>query len=146
MTVVDDRTAVPAAPVEHRIVPALIGTYRRHQVVYIPCPYWCTEDHMDSPYALEDICHYADMSGVQVSSFLDESTALYNWWVRVESDPASGDPRMRAAHVLMGDDSAEEARLTPEMAEALSDDLISFAAQIRMAALTARQANRVAVA
>lgn len=124
-----------------RLVPARIGTWSRNQIAYIECPTWCTEDHAADPYALEDIAHYADMSGVQVATFLDEHTALYQWWVRIEADPVSEDPRMRAAHVLVGDDSRDEARLTPDMAEELADDLITFAAQIRMAARTARSAS-----
>lgn len=131
--------AAPAAPEpSNRLTPALVGTWSRNQIVYIPCPPWCTEDHAAEPYALEDITHYADMAGVQVSTFLDEDTALYNWWARIESDPASNDPRMRAAHVMVGDDSANEARMTPEMAEAFADDLIKFASQVRSAAYTAR--------
>jgi hypothetical protein len=126
-----------------RLVPALVGTFARNQVAYIPCPSWCTEDHTAEPSALEDVTHYADTDGVEVPSFTDDTTAAYVLLARLESDPVAGDPRMRGAHVLLWEDAAPtEARLTPEMAEELADDLVGFAAHLRHLARTARLANQ----
>jgi hypothetical protein len=134
------------APFTPRLVAALIGRPSRTQTVFVECPSYCTEPHASEPeIAVEDITHYGDMFGVQVPTMLDPDTAIYSWFARLNADPAHHDERMRAAHVLIGDESADEAHLTPAMAEELAGDLIAFAAQIRAAAHTARTANASAV-
>ena len=125
----------------HRLVPARIGTWRRNQIAYISCPSWCSMDHTADPCALEDITHYGDLAGVLVPTLADPDTALFEWYTRVSSDPVSDDPRFRSAHVLVGDGSADEARMTPKMAEEFADDLIRFASQVRTAARIARDAT-----
>jgi hypothetical protein len=138
-------SVTPTVSPGFRLVPARIGTWSRSQIAYIQCPTWCREDHAADPEALEDITHYGDLSaGLTVKSFLNGDTALYCWWARVESDPGSSDARMRATHVLVGDDSAEEARMMPDAADAFADDLVAFAEQVRDLARIARAANRLA--
>jgi hypothetical protein len=136
---------LPAAEPGYRLVPALVGTFTRHQVAYIECPTWCTEDHTAEPSALEDITHYADSDAVEIPSFTDPTTSAYMLYARLEADPVSSDPRVRDTHVLLWEDaSAMEARLTPDMTESLADDLVAFAAQLRQLARAARQHNQVA--
>src|ERR1044072_4095687 len=149
MTVVDERTPASATPVTlppgHRLVPALIGRPGHVQTIGIPCPNWCSQDHVDDwQYDAEDIEHYGPMFGTQVPSVLNEETALYQWYGRVNSDPGSDDPRLRAAHVLVGDCSREDAQLTPDMTDDLADELIAFSLKLRAAARTARLANQTA--
>lgn len=149
MTVVDERVAAPATPVTlppgHRLVPARVGRPGNVQTIGIPCPEWCSQDHVDDwQYDVEDIEHYGPMFGVQVPTVLDEDTALYEWFGRVNSEPGSHDPRLRGTYVLVGDCSREDARLTPDMTDALADELIAFALRLRAAARTAREANQAA--
>ncbi|MFF8659498.1 DUF6907 domain-containing protein [Streptomyces huasconensis] len=132
----------PVAPAPGtRWAPARVGTWSRSQIVYIECPVWCTEDHADSPSALEDITHYGEPEGMTVPSFLGDNDAHYSWWARIECDPASDDERMRAAHLIVGDDSTFEARLTVNMAHELADGLVAFIAAVRGMAHVARVAN-----
>ena len=149
MTVVDERTTAPAAPVTlppgHRLVPARVGRPGRVQTIAIPCADWCTRDHVDDwRYDVEDIEHCGPMFGAQVATLLDEDTALFDWYGRLNSDPGSSDPRLRAAHVIVGDGSRDDAHLTPDMTDELADELIAFALRLRGAARTAREANRAA--
>ncbi|MFJ9633754.1 DUF6907 domain-containing protein [Streptomyces sp. NPDC101175] len=150
MTVVDERTVAPSVSVTAqlspgtRLVPARIGTWAHNQVMPIPCPSWCVEDHLEFPSAFEDISHYGEPQTVAVPSFLGGTDVHYVWWARLESDPAASDERMRAAHLIVGDDSTFEARVSDEMADKLADDLIVFAMQLRQQARAARQANRAA--
>jgi hypothetical protein len=138
----------PATPVTlpagHRLAPARVGRPGSVQTIAIPCPAWCSQDHVDDwQYDVEDIEHYGPMFGVQVSTILND-TALYEWYGRVNSDPGSSDPRLRAAHVLVGDCSREDAQLTPDMTDELADELIAFGLKLRAAARTARLANQAA--
>lgn len=136
--------AFPAMKPGHRLVPARIGRKGRMQIVYVECPVWCTEDHVANfQYDVEDITHYGDIDGVAVPTMLNPDEAHFTWSTRVASDPAAAEPSLRAAHVLVDDGSPIEARLTPEMADDLANELIAFAAQIRAAARTARLANHV---
>ncbi|MEU5580965.1 hypothetical protein ABZ791_30275 [Streptomyces huasconensis] len=76
-----------------------------------------------------------------VPSFLGDNDAHYSWWARIECDPSSDDERMSAAHLIVGDESTFEARITVEMADQLADDLIAFATAVRDMARVARVAN-----
>lgn len=135
-------TPPPVLAPGFRLVPARIGTWQSSQIAYLPCPSWCSEDHTDSPSRLEDVSHYGGPQGLTVPSFLGDTDAHYVWWARLESDPAATDERMRAAHLIVGDDSTFEARVSDEMADKLADDLILFAMQLRQQARTARLANQ----
>lgn len=134
----------PSTRPGYRLVPALIGTFTRNQMAWIECPSWCTEDHMAEPSALEDITHYADSDMLEIPTFSDPETAAYVLYARLEADPAATDPRVRETHVLLWEDASPmEARLTPQMAEGLADELIAFASQLRHLARAARQHNAV---
>ncbi|MGW7715189.1 DUF6907 domain-containing protein [Streptomyces chartreusis] len=137
----------PAGSPDSRLVPALIGTFHSNQVVHIECPRWCTADHMDEPSEPGHVTHYAETSGVEVASFLDDTTLAYALRASLEADPTSTDARMRAAHIMVWEDAgAVEARLTAGMAEELADDLVGFAVRLRQLARTARLANHDAPA
>lgn len=135
--------AAPSTPSGSRLVPARVGTYRRNQTVFIPCEAWCDQDHMDTPYALEDIDHYSSSAGWDVGSILDPDTAVHELYVRVHSDPMSENAQLRQAHVLLGNGAPFDAYLTPDMADAAADELIAFAQRMKDAANVARQANQL---
>lgn len=145
-------TAVPSAAEQtppavrpgHRLVPALIGTLNHHQVAHIECPDWCAEDHMDEPSALNEITHYADNADVEVGTFLDPDTLRCIWSARIVAEPSAASPKLWAAHIVLDDQDADEARLTPDMAETLADDLVGFAAHLRQLARTVRTVNQAA--
>jgi len=134
----------PSTRPGYRLVPALIGTFARNQLAWIECPSWCTEPHASEPSALEDITHYADSDMLEIPTFSDPESAAYVLYVRLEADPVASDPRVRETHVLLWEDASPmEARLTPEMAEDLADEMIAFASQLRHLARAARQHNEV---
>jgi hypothetical protein len=134
---------LPAPKPGHRFVPAALGKPGEQVIVYIECPAWCSQDHVAnwSHYA-EDIDHWGQTDAAWDTGCLtrpgDQMLALF---ARVHSDPVAADPRLRAAHVLM-DDESTQVFLTPEMADRMADDLIAFAAQMRHLATRARQANQ----
>ncbi|MEV7994938.1 hypothetical protein AB0O67_24400 [Streptomyces sp. NPDC086077] len=131
----------PAIRPGFKLVPARIGRGEQKQIVYVECPLWCTEDHVDNfQYDLGDITHYSDMSGVTVPTMTSDYDRA-TWSARIASDPTASEPGLRAAHILVDDETPDEARLTPEMAEELADELVGFAAAIRHAARTARLHN-----
>lgn len=149
MTLVDEHASAPASsvtpevPAGFRLVPARIGRRDRKQIVQIPCADWCTEDHVGNfQYDLEDVSHLGAMFGVQVATMSDPDTAAHEWFARVAADPAASDPRMRAAHVLVGNGSALDAYLTPGMTDELADEVIEFGLKLRAAAAAAREANQ----
>ncbi|QKZ22054.1 DUF6907 domain-containing protein [Streptomyces chartreusis] len=129
----------PAIKPGHRLVPALIGNRKSAQVAYIECPNWCGDDHVTGPAALEDITHTSRSEDVHISSFLRRDDALL-MFATIEQDPAAKNPLLRAAHVAVEDGDAPH-YFTPDMAEALADDLIGFASQLRHLARTARLHN-----
>lgn len=137
-------SVTPGVSPGFRLVPARIGTWRSSQLAWIECPAWCSESHTDSPSRFEDISHYGDPQSVLVPSFLGDTAAHYSWWARIESDPAASDERMRVAHLIVGDDSTFEARVTNDMADKLADDLIAFAMQVKEMACAARLAIQAA--
>ncbi|MER5461639.1 hypothetical protein ABT010_13315 [Streptomyces sp. NPDC002668] len=133
---------VAATPVTHRIVPALVGHAARAQAIYIPCPEWCVVDHLDPMTCFDDIVHYSDADSVTVLTLTDDVTAHSELSLNISSDPTARDPRLRSAHLVVNDAASVDAYLTPDMAEELADDLITFAVKMRTAARTARQANQ----
>ncbi|NUQ96393.1 MAG: hypothetical protein HOY79_07435 [Streptomyces sp.] len=130
----------PAVRPGHRLMPALIGTINRAHVVHIECPDWCTDDHMDEPHGLEEVTHNAGDKDVEVVSIDDLTALALHWTARISAYPASPFAQARAAHIVV-DDEGTEARLTPEMAEELADDLVAFTAYLRQLAGTVRAAN-----
>ncbi|WP_408997670.1 DUF6907 domain-containing protein [Streptomyces scabiei] len=141
MSVASPEPAVSAAP---RLVPASIGRPGRVQTAWITCPTWCTVDHVENrEVALEDVTHYGPGPFVQVPTLLDDSTAVHEWYVNITSDPASDDPRMRAAHLVVSAASPDDAHLTEEQGEELASELIRMGTEIRQALRTCRAANAV---
>ena len=125
-----------------RLVPARVGRPGSVQTVYVECPSWCTQDHVeDWQYDMEDIEHTGARFSVEVPTMTGDE-ALYEWYGRVSSDPWSSDVRMRSAHVLVGDCSREDARLTPDMTDELADRVIAYGLELRAAARVARQASQ----
>ncbi|MFD9430334.1 DUF6907 domain-containing protein [Streptomyces sp. NPDC060002] len=126
-----------------RFVPAALGKPADGQViVYVECPLWCTQDHIkDWVQHAEDIDHWGDDSANWDSDCITRpGERMLALDARLHSDPVAADPRLRAAHVLM-DDETTQVFLTPEMADKTADDLIAMAAQLRHLAQRARQAN-----
>jgi hypothetical protein len=148
-------TSVPAVPAQapatpvtssaavgHRLVPASIGRPGRVQTAWIPCPSWCVVSHVENrEVALEDVTHYGPGSFVQVPSMLDDSSSVHEWYVNITSDPASGDARMRAAHLVVSSASPDDAHLTEAQGEELAAELERMAAEIRQALAVCRAAN-----
>ena len=125
-----------------RLVPARVGRPGSVQTIHIECPSWCTQDHVeDWQYDIEDIEHTGARFSVEVPTMAGDE-ALYEWYGRVSSDPWSSDVRMRSAHVLVGDCSREDARLTPDMTDELADRVIAYGLELRAAARVARQASQ----
>ncbi|MFF2475110.1 DUF6907 domain-containing protein [Streptomyces sp. NPDC058066] len=125
-----------------RLVAALIGRPSRSQTVFIECPSYCTEPHGSEPeIAVEDISHASEMFGVQVPTMFDPNSVALELFARVYADPAHEDERMRDAHILVGDGSAEDAHLTPATADELVSELRAFTAQLGNAIQVARRAN-----
>ena len=143
-TLLPEQTAVAAASVTpgSRLVPARVGPAGLTQAIYIPCPAWCAVDHLDPMTCFDDIVHYSEAESVTVSTLTDGDTAHSELMLNISADPTARDPRLQVAHIVVNDAASTDAYLTPDMAEELADDLITFAVKIRMAARTARQANR----
>jgi hypothetical protein len=134
--------AFPAINAGNRLVPARVGRQGRMQTVYVECPLWCTVDHVANwQYDVEDVNHYGDTESVTVPTMLKPGVAHFVWSTRIACDPVAAEPSLRAAHVLIDDENPDEARLTPDMADELANELIAFAAQVRSAARTARLYN-----
>lgn len=124
-----------------RLVPAAIGRPGEAQIIWIQCFDWCIDDHVaERQIAVEDISHHGDVDFAQVPTMRDDTYSAFELYSSLYSDPASSDPRMRTACVLLTDGS-NDAYLTPSMAEQVADDLIKKAAQIRHKARIARRAN-----
>jgi len=125
-----------------RLAPARVGRPGHVQTIHIECPTWCTQNHVeDWQYDMEDIEHTGARFSVEVPTMTGDE-ALYEWYGRVSSDPWSSDVRMRSAHVLVGDCSREDARLTPDMTDELADRVIAYGLELRAAARVARQASQ----
>ncbi|WP_330347518.1 DUF6907 domain-containing protein [Streptomyces sp. NBC_00582] len=140
-------SAVEQSPLQlgSRLVPAKIGRTNGTSVtVWIQCPTWCTEDHVDEPVRdVEDLAHYSATAGVSVYSFTNAG-AVHELFAGIQSDPTASDARLRGAHISIEDRGGNDyAQLTPEMAEHLADELIGFASELRHLARIAQQANEV---
>ncbi|MEH0543283.1 hypothetical protein QA802_09415 [Streptomyces sp. B21-105] len=136
-------TQVPSPLPGSRFVPAALGKPADGQViVYVECPLWCTQDHVkDWSQHAEDIDHWgSEDANWDTDCITRPGDRMLALDARLHSDPVAADPRLRAAHVLM-DDESTQVFLTPEMADKTADDLIAMAAQLRHLAQRARQAN-----
>jgi hypothetical protein len=136
--------AFPALKPGFHLAPLAVGAPGdSQQVVYIECPDWCTDDHVENfVHFLEDVDHKGDEFSVAIPSFWNDSTAAYQLTAALSSDPLSSDPHMRDAHIVMGDSGSVDAYMTPDAADSVADDLIKMASQLRAAARTARLHNQ----
>ncbi|MET9494311.1 hypothetical protein [Streptomyces sp. NPDC006552] len=132
----------PAVRPGFKLAPAAIGSPADGlQIVYIECPNWCTEDHVNEwQHSVDDVSHWGDSFGAGIPSFVNGDD-VYELAARVYSDPSSQDPQMRLAHVMVENPAGMDGHLTPDMADETADDLIKLAAKLRTAARTARLAN-----
>lgn len=127
-----------------RFVPAAIGRPGRVQTVLLPCPSWCVLDHLaERQVAVEDVSHRGSPDHAQVPTMGDDFYSAFEIYTQLYSDPASEDPRMRVAAVVVTDGS-RDAYQTPDMADETADELIAFAMRMKEAAGIARQANQAA--
>lgn len=130
---------LPPSPAP-RLVPASIGRLGRVQTAWVPCPDWCVVDHaVDRQVAVEDVSHRGAVDFVQVSTMGGTLYSVFELYCQLHSDPASDDPRMRVASVVVTDGS-NDAYQTPDMADEFADSLIAFAQHVRALARTARAA------
>ncbi|MEU0038472.1 hypothetical protein [Streptomyces sp. NPDC006333] len=134
-------TALPAIQSGHRLVPARIGRPGHQADVFVECPTWCAQDHVEdwNQHAV-DLDHWAKSTSWDTDCINQPGDRVLSLDARLHSDPGATDSRLRAAHVLVDDESVE-AYLTPEMAERTADELIAFAAQLRHLAREAREFN-----
>jgi hypothetical protein len=132
----------PAIRPGHQLVPAKVGRPGETPVIaYVECANWCVVDHVAEPVgSLQDISHVSAAPEVAAASFLQHGQQ-HRQWATVQTDPVAADPRLAAAHVVVEDENAEYAHLTPEMAEEYADSLIGFASELRHLARTARMHN-----
>lgn len=140
-------TSMPSIRSGFGWVPATIGLPGHTQTVLIECPTaWCTVNHAEvREVAVEDITHYGPGSWFGIPSMLDDATAAHEMYVNVTSDPASADPRMRAAHLVVANGSPNDAHLTDEQGEELACELERVAGEIRQALAVCRASNGSAV-
>ena len=112
---------------ETRIVPALIDG----QSVYLPCPIWCTIDHVrDNQKFLEDVWHSGPFADLEVPR--RDSTPGLMAYARIGLDPFSRDERMRLPFIFIEDgNSAEGSYMEAEHAETFADSLVAFAEKVR---------------
>jgi hypothetical protein len=134
----------PAIKPGHRLAPLALGVPGAgQQIVFVECPDWCTEDHVQNfVHFMEDVDHKGDEFAIAIPSFWNEQQAAYRLTAALASDPMAEDSRMRDAHVIVGDSGSVDAYLAPHKADAVADDLIQLAAKIREAARTARLHNQ----
>lgn len=115
-----------------RFVPAIVsGTEIR-----IPCPIWCTVDHLADPDGcIEDVWHssdYADLKAPHMGTG-DDLIAF----ARLGLDPTSSNPGHRKSFVVV-EQGDEGYYMSPDQANAFADNLEAFAAEVRAMARTAR--------
>jgi hypothetical protein len=134
----------PALKPGHHLAPAAIQRGAESpQIVYIECPDWCTEDHVDNfAHFMEDVDHKGGDFSISIPSFWNGTEAAYQMTAALSCDPMSSDPQLREAHIVMGDSGSVDAYLTPDMADGAADDLIKLAAKLREASRTARLHNQ----
>jgi hypothetical protein len=134
----------PAIAPGYRLAPVAIGAPGPKQcIVYAECADFCTESHVANfVYFLDDISHNGDAFTISVPSFLIPDAAVFQWSVRVSSDPTATDPQMRDAHVVLEGDTGIDAYHTADMANATASDLRKLADKLDEAARTARLHNQ----
>lgn len=136
-------TPFPAIAPGHHLAPVGLGAPGDEpKIVFVPCADWCRTNHItDWVRFIEDITHTGEEFAIQVPSFTNGGEPVYTLTAVVGSDPMSGDPRMREAHVIVGDEGSVGAYLTPDMADGVAAQMEKFAAKVREAARTARLHN-----
>ena len=137
----------PAMRPGFRLAPASVGRNGWLQIVGVPCPVYCTEDHLGEPVGnVEDVAHRGEQSELTIESFAF-APIPHQLYAYLAADPAAADERLRSTHVVIDNaDASESALLTPEMAETVADNAVKFAAQLRTLARTARLHNQHAAA
>lgn len=133
----------PAIAPGHHLAPLALGAPGpKQRVIFVECPDFCTENHVENfVHFLDDVAHYGDAFTISVPSFLIPDAAVFQWSARVSIDPTATDPQMRDPHVVLEGDTGIDAYLTPEMADSTADDLEKLAGKLREAARTARLHN-----
>lgn len=132
----------------HHLAPVALGAPCPDQkIVFVPCPDWCATDHMSEwVHFLEDLDHTSDEFSAEIGSFFNGDKPVYTLSTSIGADPMSSDPRMRAAHVIVGDEGSVDAYLTPDMADEAADALEKLVAKLRADARTARLHNQAEMA
>lgn len=133
----------PAVAPGHHLAPVALGAPGPEQkIVFLPCPDWCSTNHVSEwVHFIEDVDHTGEEFAVHIPSFINEGKPAYTLSATVGCDSMSSDPRMRAAHVIVGDEGSVGAYLTPDMADGVAAQMEKFAAKVREAARTARLHN-----
>ncbi|MDV9168762.1 hypothetical protein R6V09_01210 [Streptomyces sp. W16] len=131
--------AVPQVSPGHRLVPATIQFFDQiARTVWIECPDWCTDDHVENPQlAVEDIVHTSDSQDFGIHT-LGSPRLVFELYARITSDAYDRNPQLRQATVAVDDGDGEYAFLSPDMADDLADRLVAFASRIRQLSRTAR--------
>lgn len=134
----------PAVAPGHHLAPVGIGAPGpKQQIVFVPCPDWCTTNHLaEWVHFLEDLHHTGEELAVHVPSFFNGDKPVYTLSTSIGCDPMSKDEQMRAAHVIVGDAGSVDAYLTPDMADEAAAGLERLAAKLRENARTARLHNQ----
>lgn len=109
-----------------RIVPALIDG----QSVYLPCPSWCTIDHVRSGEKfLEDVWHSGEFFDLEAPRRNGTPSLLA--YARVGLDPFSRDEEMRSPFIFVEDgNTAEGSYLGSPEAKQFAANLIAFGEKI----------------
>jgi len=141
-------TPFPAIAPGHHLAPVALGAPDAgQQIVFVPCPDWCTTNHVSAwVHFLEDLDHTGDGFAVEIGSFFNADKPVYSLNTALGCDPMSSDPQMRAAHIVVGDEGSVDAYLTPDMADETAAGLEKLAAKLRENARTARLHNAAAEA
>ena len=134
----------PAIAPGHHLAPVALGAPGPEQkIVFVPCPDFCITNHVAGwVHFIEDVDHTGEEFAIHIPSFLNEGKPVYTLSATMGCDSMSSDPRMRAAHVIVGDEGNVDAYLTPDMASKAADDLRKLAAKLDEAARTARLHNQ----
>lgn len=136
--------AFPAIKPGYHLAPVALGApSQKQRIVWDECPDFCTESHVENfVHFLDDITHNGDAFSISVPSFLIPDAAVFQWSVRVSSDPTATDPQMRDSHIVLEGDTHFDAYLTPDMASETAADLRKLAAKLDEGARTARLHNQ----
>lgn len=126
-TLLPTPTPDPAASVTPRLVPARVDGNE----IAIPCPSWCTLDHIeDNPKNLVDTFHFGDFIDLEMP-LADDGPALVAL-ARLGTDAFSPDPERRKVFLYVedggGSRSGHQRRVE---ANAFADALEAFAGKIR---------------